>query len=119
LRVFRGFKYSACGAHRSRPWRIPNLMTRSPSWARLGFDMMALSAEASGVIALRMMRLGAGGPAAAAEAERMVAEKVRAAAELQSRAWVAAVTGSAPVSPSVAIAHYRRKVRANRRRLSR
>lgn len=81
--------------------------------------MMTLGAEASGVMALRMMRLGAGGSRAAAEAELMVAEKVRAAAELQARAWVSAVTGSAPVSPSVAIAHYRRKVRANRRRLSR
>ena len=94
-------------------------MTRSLPWARLGFDLMALSAEAGGVMALRMMRLGAGGPLAAAEAQLMVAEKIRAAAELQSRAWVNAVTGSAPVSPQTAIAHYRRKVRANRRRLSR
>ena len=94
-------------------------MTRSTDWARLGFDMMALGAEAGSVMALRMMRLSAGGPLAAAEAQLMVAEKIRAAAELQSRAWVNAVTGAAPVSPAAAVTHYRRKVRANRRRLSR
>ena len=55
-------------------------MTRSPPWTRLGFDMIALGVEASSVMALRMMRLGAGGPLAVAEAQLMVAEKVRAAA---------------------------------------
>ena len=54
-------------------------MTRSPPWTRLGFDMIALGVEASSVMALRMMRLGAGGPLAVAEAQLMVAEKVRAA----------------------------------------
>lgn len=81
--------------------------------------MMAFSAEAGGVMALRMMRLGAGGPPAAAEAQLMIAEKVRALAELQSGAWISAVTGGAPVSPQSALVHYRRKVRANLRRLSR
>lgn len=93
-------------------------MARRTSWARLGFDMMSLGMEASSVVALRMLRLGAGGPSAAAESERMVSEKIRAAAELQTKAWVAAMTGTAPPSPRAAVAHYRRKVRANRRRLS-
>lgn len=93
-------------------------MTRSTTWARLGFDMMTLGLEASSVVALRMLQFGAGGPRAAAEAELMVAEKVRAAAELQTKAWVAAMTGAALPTPRAAVAHYRRKVRANRRRLS-
>lgn len=86
-------------------------------WMNLSFDAMRLSAEAQTVIALRMMKLAAGGAAADAEARRMVAEKVGAAAELQTKIIVAAMTGAA-VTPAAAMNHYRRKVSANRRRLS-
>jgi hypothetical protein len=81
--------------------------------------MMALSAEASGVMALRMMKLAAGGPAAGAEAELMVAEKLKAMTEVQAQVLTSALTGSGHLAPGRAVAQYRRKVRANRRRLSR
>jgi hypothetical protein len=70
--------------------------------------------EASSVIALRVMKIASGGEA---EARRMVNEKVQAGLDLQKMA----VTGSLSDTPQGAaaktLAYYRRKVRANRRRL--
>ena len=92
-------------------------MRYSNPWLRLGLDMMQLGAESGGVVALRMMKMATGGPAAAAEGELMVAEKLQAAAEIQTQMWTSALTGSSHLDPARAVAHYRRKVRANRRRL--
>jgi hypothetical protein len=90
---------------------------RNP-WFGLGLDAWTLGAECSAVIGLRMMKVAAGGLAAEAEVQRMVSEKVAAALALQTLA----LTGGLGVTPQGAaartVAHYRRKVRANRRRLS-
>jgi hypothetical protein len=91
---------------------------RGNSWFRLGMDSLWLGAEAQGVIALRMMKLAAGGPAAAAETQLMIAEKLRAAAEAQTQVLTSLMTGHGHLAPSRAVAGYRRKVRANRRRLA-
>ncbi len=92
--------------------------TRNP-WLRLGFDAWSLGVEASSVIGLRTMKLAVGGAAADAENRRMVEEKVRAGLEWQT----VALTGGLGLTPHRAAAktltHYRRKVRANRRRLLR
>jgi hypothetical protein len=75
--------------------------------------------EASTVIALRTLKIAAGGAAGRAEAEQMVEEKIKAGAELATLA----ATGGLGTSPhsvaSKTLAHYQRKVRANRRRLKR
>jgi hypothetical protein len=93
-------------------------MARRKTWARLTLDAWSLGIEASAVIGLRTMKLAAGGSAAEAEAKRMVEEKLVAGIELQQRA----MTGGLGLSPATAtahtIAHYRRKVRANQRRLT-
>ena len=93
-------------------------MARRTSWLNLSMNAWRLSYEASTVIGLRTLKLAAGGPAAQAEAERMVAEKVETAWALQT----AAVTGGLGFTPAEAtartIARYRRKVRANQRRLT-
>jgi hypothetical protein len=47
-------------------------------WFGLSMDMWMLGLESSSVIALRTMKLAAGGAAAQLEAERMVSEKVSA-----------------------------------------
>ncbi|HET6972063.1 MAG TPA: hypothetical protein VFH92_13120 [Phenylobacterium sp.] len=94
-------------------------MTYANQWLRLNLGLMQLSAEASGVVALRMMKLAAGGAAATAEAERMVAEKLTAAAEVQAQAWASALSGAGHLAPQRAVTQVRRKVRANYRRLSR
>ena len=53
-----------------------------------------MGAEAQSVIALRMLRLAAGGHRMEAEATRMVTEKVAAATEAQLVAAVAAISGT-------------------------
>ncbi|MDB5418458.1 MAG: hypothetical protein JWP50_1877 [Phenylobacterium sp.] len=88
-------------------------------WLNLAVDGWRLAAESQTVIALRMMKLAAGDGAAAAEAQLMIHEKILAAGEAQSQMIADAMTGSAHLAPRRALAHYRRKVRANRRRLTR
>ena len=93
-------------------------MARRTSWLNLSMNDWRLGYEASTVIGLRTLKLAAGGPAAQVEAERMVAEKVETAWALQT----AALTGGLGFTPAQAtartIARYRRKVRANQRRLT-
>jgi hypothetical protein len=84
------------------------------------FDMARLGAEAWMVVGLRMMKLAAGGPLAAREAQRMVTEKAAAAIEAQVRSGAALMRGASPQSAGrTAMTGYRRRVKANRRRLSR
>ena len=89
---------------------------RNP-WVRLGWDAWSLSVEASSVIGLRLIKIAAGGAAGEAETRRMVTEKLDAGLALQA----AALTGGLGLTPLSAaagtVSHYRRKVRANRRRL--
>ena len=84
-------------------------------WLGLAFKAFELGIEAQSVIALRMMRLAAGGARGRAEASRMVAEKVGALAEAQTAAAAAILTGRA----GKVLNTYRKRVRANRRRLLR
>jgi len=84
----------------------------------LALDAWRLGAEAAGVMALRGVALAAGGARAGREAQRMILEKAQAAAELQRLALTGALGSTAPASVAKTLAHYRRKVRANRRRLS-
>ena len=89
------------------------------AWFQAGLDTWMLGAEASTVVALRMARMSTGGAAAAREMSLMVSEKVSAAMELQT----ALVGEGARLTPlggtQTALRHYRRKVAANRARLSR
>lgn len=89
---------------------------RNP-WLRLTFDSWTLGMEMSTVVGLRALALATGGPAAQAEANRMVQEKLSAGLELQARAMSGALGFGGVTTASRTLAHYRRKVRANRRRL--
>jgi hypothetical protein len=80
----------------------------------------SLGAEAQWVIALRMMRLAAGGAVAATEAQRMISEKVIANAQAQFAAGMALASGHGIGGAARAAAKpYKRAVGANRRRLTR
>ena len=93
--------------------------SRGNPWIGIGLDAWRLGMEASAVIGLRTLRVVQGGAAGQLEAERMVSEKVAAALALQSLA-LSGRLGLTPASVSAGtLAHYRRKVRANRRRLTR
>lgn len=86
-------------------------------WINAGFDAWSLGWEAAAVIGLRSVKIAKGGIEAQRETELMVAEKVAAAVELQM-AMMTGALGTNPASASrKALAHYRRKVRANARRL--
>lgn len=80
-------------------------------------DGWALGMDASLVAGLRMMKISAGGPKAAAEARRMVTEKVEAAVGLQMLALTGGLGDSIETATSRSLKHYGPKVRANRRRL--
>lgn len=87
-------------------------------WLRLGLDSWRLGAEAQGVIALRLMRIAGGGEVAARETELMVAEKIKTLNEVQTQMLTSLMTGSGHLAPQRTVTQYRRKVRANARRLT-
>jgi len=73
--------------------------------------MAMLAAESQQVIALRMMKLLSGGAAAQTEMELMTSEKVTA----MNEAGAKLMAGGTPDS---VVSDYRRKVRANIKRLT-
>ncbi|MBO1021299.1 hypothetical protein IPV08_15145 [Methylobacterium sp. SD274] len=81
------------------------------AWWKLGMDATLLAMESQQVIGLRLAKLSLGGPAAQIEAQRMVSEKIMATGE-------AAMMIATGVSTQKVVTGYRRKVRANARRLS-
>jgi hypothetical protein len=95
-------------------------MARSTNpWFTLGFDALVLGMEAAAVIAQRSLILAEGGARAQAEALRMVTEKAEAASTLAFRAATGDLGRRPETVGANALRHYRKKVRANRRRLSR
>lgn len=80
--------------------------------ANMFFELSMLAFEAQQAFWLRTLKLSAGGAASDREAELMVTEKVVAAQQAATQMML----GAAPAS---IIRGYRRKVRANVRRLSR
>jgi hypothetical protein len=101
----------------SRGQRSESQVKTTP-WIGAGFDAWLLAFEATGVITLRMMKLAAGGPEANREARRMVSEKIAASTDLWMRAMTGGLGSTAHGVTTRTLAHYRPKVRANRRRLS-
>ncbi len=92
--------------------------SRANPWIGIGFDAWRLGLEASTVVGLRTLRIAQGGEAGRLETERMVSEKVEAGIALQALAMSGGL-GPSPASASArTLAHYRRKVSANRRRLT-
>jgi len=92
-------------------------MLRNP-WFRVRVNAWSLGMEASSVIALRTLKIAAGGVAAEVEARRMVSEKIEASLALQALALTGGLGLTADGAATKMLAHYRRKVRANRRRLA-
>lgn len=90
---------------------------RNP-WVQLSMESWRLGAEAATVVGLRSLKLAAGGDAAEAETRLMVQEKVQAGLTLQMMALTGGLGATPHHAAAKTIAHLRRKVRANRRRLS-
>jgi hypothetical protein len=83
-------------------------------------DGWRLGLEVQHVIAMRMLRISAGGSVARAEASRMVTEKLTAGAAAHAAALTALLGGKGVEAAAIeALVPIRRTVRANRRRLGR
>ena len=89
----------------------------STSWFQLSWDMMQLTVEANSVIALRTLKMATGGAGAHEEISLMVSEKVQAAMDAHHELTTAAMAGRTD-GPAKAVALYRRRVRANQKRLT-
>jgi hypothetical protein len=112
----KGTKVPLCGL-RSRESKA---LTMLNPWISFGMKAWQIGLEAQSVIALRMLSLAAGGARAEAETSRMVTEKIVAAGEAQVAAAAAAMRGHKKhVVAGKALNVYSKRVRANRRRLSR
>ena len=79
---------------------------------KIFFELSMLALESQQVMWLRAMKLSAGGIAGDREAKLMVSEKLAAAQQAAAKSML----GAAPIG---IVRGYRRKVRANVRRLSR
>lgn len=89
-------------------------------WFSLVVKTMQLGLESQSVIALRMMRLAAGGATAQTEAGRMIADKIAAGAEMQAAMASGLLSGQKnAVIAGKGLRVLKRRVRANKRRLSR
>jgi hypothetical protein len=93
-------------------------LMRMQDWMKAGFALWALSGEMAVVITLRSMMMAGGGPKAAAEMQRMMAEKIAAGLALQAVAWRGGLGTTTPAVLERSARYYERRVRANRRRLS-
>ena len=90
------------------------------AWFALATEAAVIGFEAQRVIGLRMMRLAAGGAVGQREARRMVTEKAAALVEAQTAAAAALMTGgTGKRATKKALGVYGKRVRRNRRRLSR
>jgi hypothetical protein len=91
----------------------------SNPWLRLGTEAWLLGVESANVMALRMLRVAAGGASARAETRRMLSEKITAACMLQSLSVLGVLGHTAPEITAGSLRRYRKLVGANRRRLER
>jgi hypothetical protein len=88
------------------------------AWLKLSADAIRLTHESSDVIALRLALAARGGPEACLEAGRMISEKATAALDAHFLVADSILKGEAHLAPARAVALYRDRVQANRRRLS-
>jgi hypothetical protein len=91
---------------------------RNP-WLHLSIETMRLGIEAQNVIGLRMSKVARGGILARDETQLMIAEKSKAAWDANVILTRSLLTGEGHLAPGRTLALYRRRVRANQRRLSR
>lgn len=91
---------------------------RRNAWLFAGYNLWALGMESAAVMTMRGLKVAAGGAAAEAEMQRMVSEKMQAGLDLQALALRGALGATMPELVSKTTKHYRKRVRANRRRLT-
>lgn len=99
---------------------MPNPLEMWNPWLALSAQTALLGWEAQQVIALRLVRIAGGGARGRAETQRMMSEKFAAAVEAQAAVTASAIEGGADHRAGKKLLDvYGKRVRANRRRLSR
>jgi hypothetical protein len=88
-------------------------------WFSVTLKTIQLGFEAQSVIALRMMKLAAGGPAAQTEARRMIADKMAAGIEVAVAASSVTSGQKDTVVADKILRVLKKRVHANKRRLAR
>jgi hypothetical protein len=91
---------------------------RNP-WFSLAADSIRLGLEAQDVIGLRLIKAAWGDFDAGEEAARMVLEKAQAAWDANCLITHCLIAGEGHLAPARALSLYRRRVKANQRRLTR
>ena len=89
---------------------------RNP-WLHLAENSLRLGLEAQDVIGLRLAKAAAGDFDTPEEAVRLVAEKGQAAWDASWMVAQSVMAGQGHLAPARTLALYRRRVRANQRRL--
>lgn len=87
------------------------------AWLRIGVDTWALGWQAARVVSMRSARIAAGGPAAGLETWLMLSEKWQSAVEIQSDLLSRGPGANPATTTRRTLAHLKRKVAANDRRL--
>jgi hypothetical protein len=87
-------------------------------WADMAMQSTMLAIEAQQVIAMRLTKMAMGGPDVQREAELMVSEKLETMAAGGQMMLMAALGGQPDMGAGKVMKLYRRKVSANRKRLS-
>jgi len=98
--------------------RYPTFSWPGTNFANLAMQSTMLAIEAQQVIALRLTKMAMGGPDVQREAELMVSEKLEALTTAGHEVAKAAITGKHDLGADQVMQMYRRKVRANKRRLT-
>jgi hypothetical protein len=100
-------------------FKFPKFAWPNMQFARMASQSAMLALESQQVIALRLARLAAGGVDAPREIALMVSEKMEAAQQSGQMMLSAGMSGRNDLDAGKIVQMYRKKVRANRRRLSR
>jgi hypothetical protein len=93
------------------------MAARRIPWFSLSMDAMSLGFEAQSVIGMRLVKAAWGGANAQKEAHLMISEKTQAAVDAQMVLARSVLVGEGHLGPARAMALYRRRVKANQRRL--
>ena len=96
----------------------PSMTRKNTNWFGLGLEAWSLALDASAVMALRAMRIAAGGAQANRELAAMITEKVASGFALQTMMLTNRLGATPQAAAAKTLAHFRPKVHANRRRLT-
>lgn len=86
-------------------------------WTTMAMESTMLAIESQQVIAMRLTKFAFGGPDVDREAKLMVSEKMESLAQVSQMMMMAALGGQHDLGAGKVVSHYRKKVRANVRRL--